>query len=80
MTEQEALGWLLWALILYPIWSPRCWRIRRQLRLAGATPSISGQGTKPALAKTGRQTGPMWEQDKPYAECFESDREIGDDL
>jgi hypothetical protein len=35
--------------------------------------AASGQG-----GRLGRETGPNWEQDKPFPECF--DQEIEDDL
>lgn len=63
---EQWLGVALWVLLFYPVWSPRMRRIRRRQLIDGLT--------KPKAKRTG--TGPMWEQDKPYPECFEEDDDL----
>lgn len=74
MTEEQK-GVLIWLVIFYPVWSPRMnWirakqgyhRRQAEKRKAGATRSTS-------RVSRNRQTGPKWEQDVPYPECFEED-------
>jgi hypothetical protein len=85
-SREFIIGLLLWALIFYPVWSPRCRRLRREARWAEATAQVVAQAeavTRRAAAsgqggRLGRETGPNWEQDKPFPECF--DQEIEDDL
>lgn len=77
MTHHETLlGLVLWALVFYPVWSPRCRRIRKRIReeeRSRARPS-----TPRPVPRTVDKSGPKWEQDEPYPECFETDE--GDDL
>lgn len=59
--SEEVIGALLWALIFYPVWSPRCRRIRKQQR------TVSGNN----------KTSQAWEQDEPYPECFDEQPDLG---
>lgn len=52
-----AIGCLMWWLLLYPLWSPRCRRIRAEV------------SRNPASAEI---INPAWEQDYPWPECFDS--------
>jgi hypothetical protein len=49
----------MWVILFYPLWSPRCRRIRK-------TQAVS-RNTQP----NNQKTGAAWEQDYPYPECFE---------
>jgi hypothetical protein len=63
MTSSIGFGIILWVIVLYPFWSPRCRRIRREQRVSRNSPKT--------------KTGPAWEQDAPFPECFD---EQEDDL
>lgn len=67
---QAVLGAIMWVLIFYPTWSPRCRRIRRAQR------KTKTAGARRSTGNTSRQTGPMWEQDKPFPECFEQEDDL----
>lgn len=58
MTPEVAAGMVMWLLLFYPLWSPRCRRIRKAQAVSGNQPHS-------------RKTGTAWEQDYPYPECFE---------
>lgn len=84
-TNETWLGLILWVLIFYPVWSPRCHRIRKAQRAQpdDARSSTVTQAEKMLAEHKGlaRKTGDAWEQDKPYDECFDTDdRKIEDDL
>jgi hypothetical protein len=85
MTSEEWWGTILWLIILWPIWSPRLnliryrrWRVQEHPGARASTKRTS-TGTVIQLdeaRRRARQTGPKWEQDKPFPECFDE----GDDL
>lgn len=78
MTPDVAEGLVLWVLLLYPVWSPRKWRLRKQRwqrkqerqheHKQGAIPS-----TQPIRVS---QMGPAWEQDAPYPEAFDEEEDL----
>lgn len=53
---------LVWVVICYPIWSPRCRRIRAAKGSTGVR--VSRNNPRP-------KTGPAYEQDYPWPECFD---------
>lgn len=79
------VGALFWVLT-YPIWSPRCNRIRGRNRSATRDREELGAWLQSTAAyrkrytevietavEQAKQARPAYQQDEPYSECFEED-------
>jgi hypothetical protein len=82
MSHEQSLGLVFWVLVTYPLWSPRCRRIRRNRRVSHARAEAYASRDPAAVEAAARhrdlmtQADPNWEQDAPYPEVFEQEDDL----
>lgn len=73
MTHDQWQGLITLIILLYPTYSPRLRRIRKLQRAGQWPPPRASASPVSRNTPKDKQTGPLWEQDVPFAEAFEED-------